>query len=126
MHHTNTLGFFVIAGLQFGQCRHLMCESRGRCFLWSRLTDRARITDIGSSWVVNGYLNKRFKQEKKKYKHYTVTSLVSLSVPTLEQWMKTLEEFPFSDVLEERIQEDKQLNPPFEAASAYAQSFWCF
>jgi hypothetical protein len=126
MHHTNTLGFFVIAGLQFGQCRHLMCESRGRCFLWFRLTDRARITDIGSSWVVNGYLNKRFKQEKKKYKHYTLTSLVSLSVPTLEQWMKTLEEFPFSDVLEERIHEDKQLNPPFEAASAYAQSFWCF
>jgi hypothetical protein len=44
--------------------------------------------------------------------------------------MKTLEELPFSDVLEERIeeriQEDKQLNPPFEAASAYAQSFWCF
>jgi hypothetical protein len=40
--------------------------------------------------------------------------------------MKTLEEFPFSDVLEERIHEDKQLNPPFEAASAYAQSFWCF
>jgi hypothetical protein len=103
-----------------------MCESRGRCFLWFRLTDRARITDIGSSWVVNGYLNKKFKQEKKKYKHYTVTSLVSPSVPTLEQLMKTLEEFPFSDVLEERIQEDKQLNPPFEAASAYAQSFWCF
>ena len=122
MHHTNTLEFFVIAGLRFGQCRHLMCESRGRCFLWFRLTDRARVTDIGSSWVVNGYLNKRLKQEKKKYKHYTVTPLVSLSVSTLERLIKTLEELPFSDVLEERIQEDKQLNRPFEAASAYAQS----
>jgi hypothetical protein len=115
MHHTNTLGFFVIAGLQFGQCRHLMCESRGRCFLWFRLTDRSRITDIGSSWVVNGYLNKRFKQEKKKYKHYTVTSLVTLSVSTLEQLMKDTGGAPVLKC----VQEDKQLNPPFEAASAY-------
>jgi hypothetical protein len=78
--------------------------------------------DIGSSWVANGYLNKRFKQEKRKYKHYTVTPLVSLSVSTLERLMKTLEKLPFSDVLEGRIQEDKQLNRPFEAASKYAQS----
>jgi hypothetical protein len=101
-----------------------MCESRGRCFFWFRLTDRARITDIGSSWVVNGYLNKRFKQEKKKYKHYTVTSLVSPSVSTLERLMKTLEDLPFSDVLEELNLHRKtsNLNPPFEAASAYAQS----
>ena len=78
--------------------------------------------DIGSSWVVNGYLNKRFKQEKKKYKHYIVTPLVSLSISTLERLMKTLEELPFSAVLEGRIQEDKELNRPFEAASKYAQS----
>ena len=78
--------------------------------------------NIGSSWVVNGYLNKRFKQEKKKYIHYTVTPLVSLSVSTLERLMRTLEELPFSDVLEGRIQEDKQLNRPFEASSKYAQS----
>jgi hypothetical protein len=78
--------------------------------------------DIGSSWMVNGYLNKRFKQEKKKYIHYTVTPLVSLSVSTLERLMRTLEALPFSDALEGRIQEDKQLNRPFEAASKYAQS----
>ena len=78
--------------------------------------------DVGSSWLVNAYLNKRFKQEKRKYKHYTVTPLVSLSVSTLEGLMKTLEELPFSDVLEGRIREDKNLGRPFEAASKYAQS----
>jgi hypothetical protein len=36
--------------------------------------------------------------------------------------MRTLEELPFSEVLEGRIQEDKQLNRPFEAATEYAQS----
>jgi hypothetical protein len=78
--------------------------------------------DIGSSWVVNAYLNKRFKQEKKKYKHYTVTPLVSLSVSTLERLITTLEELPLGDVLEGRMREDKQLTRPFEAASKYARS----
>ncbi len=36
--------------------------------------------------------------------------------------MKTLKELPFSDVLEGRIREDKNLGRPFEAASKYAQS----
>jgi hypothetical protein len=78
--------------------------------------------DIGSSWVVNAYLNKRFKQESKRHKKYTITPLVSLSVSTLERLMKTLTELPFDEVLEGRMQEDKQLTRPFEAASKYAQS----
>lgn len=78
--------------------------------------------DIGSSWVVNAYLNKRFKQEKRQYKRYTVTPLVSLSVSTLERLMNTLQELPFDEVLEGRIKEDKRLTRPFEAASKYAVS----
>jgi len=78
--------------------------------------------DIGSSWVVNAYLNKRFKQESKRHKKYTITPLVSLSVSTLERLMKTLTEVPFAEILEGRMQEDKQLTRPFEAASKYAQS----
>jgi hypothetical protein len=78
--------------------------------------------DIGSSWVVNAYLHKRFKQESKRHKKYKITPLVSLSVSTLERLMKTLTELPFAEILEGRIQEDKQLTRPFEAASKYAQS----
>jgi hypothetical protein len=44
--------------------------------------------DIGSSWVINGYLQKRFKEEKRKYKGYTVTPIVSMSISTLERSMK--------------------------------------
>lgn len=78
--------------------------------------------DIGSSWLVNSYLNKRFRQEAKRHKKYTITPLVSLSVSTLERLMKTLKELPFADILEGRIREDKKLTRPFEAASKYAQS----
>jgi hypothetical protein len=78
--------------------------------------------DIGSSWLVNAYLNKRFRQNSKRHKKYTITPLVSLSVSTLERLMKTLAELPFADILEGRIREDKQLTRPFEAASKYAQS----
>ncbi len=78
--------------------------------------------DIGSSWVVNAYLNKRFRQGAKRHKKYTITPLVSLSVSTLERLMKTLTVLPFAEILEGRIQEDKKLTRPFEAASKYAQS----
>ncbi|PYU19097.1 MAG: hypothetical protein DMG30_25440 [Acidobacteria bacterium] len=78
--------------------------------------------DIGSSWVVNAYLNKRFRQEAKRHKKYTITPLVSLSVSTLERLMKTLKELPLAEILEGRMQEDKTLTRPFEAASKYAQS----
>ena len=78
--------------------------------------------DIGSSWLVNAYLNKRFRQKAERHKKYTITPLVSLSVSTLERLMKTLAELPFADILEGRIREDKKLGRPFEAASKYAQS----
>jgi len=78
--------------------------------------------DIGSSWLVNAYLNKRFRQKAKRHKKYTITPLISLSVSTLERLMKTLTELPFADILEGRIREDKKLTRPFEAAGKYAQS----
>jgi hypothetical protein len=78
--------------------------------------------DIGSSWLVNAYLNNRFRQEARRHKNYTITPLVSLSVATLERLMKTLTELPFADILEGRIKEDKKLTRPFEAASEYARS----
>jgi hypothetical protein len=36
--------------------------------------------------------------------------------------MKTVKELPFAEILEGRMQEDKQLTRPFEAACKYAQS----
>jgi hypothetical protein len=77
--------------------------------------------DIGSSWMTNTYLQKRFKQQKKKYKGYTVTPIVSMSISTLERSMKALGEVSFEAILEDRIQEDKNLGRPFEAASKYVQ-----
>ena len=77
--------------------------------------------DIGSSWVMNAYLQKRFKQQKKKYKGYTVTPVVSMSISTLERSMKALTELSFETILEDRMHEDKQLTRPFEAASKYVQ-----
>jgi len=77
--------------------------------------------DIGSSWVINKYLQKRFKDQKKKYKGYTVTPLVSMSVSTLERSMQALSERSFETILEDRIQGDKNLGRPFEAASKYVQ-----
>jgi hypothetical protein len=77
--------------------------------------------DIGSSWVINAYLQKRFKEEKRKYKGYTVTPIISMSISTLERSMKALTELPFETILEDRMQEDKQLTRPFEAASKYVQ-----
>jgi len=77
--------------------------------------------DIGSSWVMNAYVQKRFKQEKKKYKGYTVTPIVCMSISTLERSMRALTELPFETILEDRMQQDKQLTRPFEAASKYVQ-----
>jgi len=77
--------------------------------------------DVGSSWVMNAYLQKRFKQEKKKYKGYTVTPIVSMSISTLERSMRALTELPFETILEDRMQQDKQLTRPFEAASKYVR-----
>lgn len=77
--------------------------------------------DIGSSWVINAYLQRRFKQEKRKYKGYTVTPVVSMSISTLERLMSALAELSFETILEDRIRQDKALARPFEAASNYVQ-----
>jgi hypothetical protein len=74
--------------------------------------------DIASSWVINNYLNRRF-QEKLKAECKTsheITSLVSMSVSSLERLMHALSEHAFSDVLEKRIAENPELNAPFESA----------
>ena len=80
--------------------------------------------DLGSSWVVNGYLNARFKQQidRKKYKEYTVTPLVSMSISSLERSVNAIRKVPFSQVLENRIAGDKLMQRPFEAASNYVPS----
>jgi hypothetical protein len=75
--------------------------------------------EIGSSWVINGYLNARFAQKRKRWKRHIVTPLVSMNVSTLERSMATLSDHAFSDVLEDRIREDPKLSRPFEAASSY-------
>jgi hypothetical protein len=77
--------------------------------------------DIGSSWLTNAYLQKRFKQEKKKYKAFTVTPLISMSISTLERSMKALAKLPFEAILEDRMHSDKQLTRCFEAGSSYVQ-----
>jgi len=77
--------------------------------------------DIGSAWEVNEYLNTRFEDQfnRKEFKGYTVTPLVSMGIATLEQGIGWLEKMPFSKILEERIKADRQLRMPFEAASRY-------
>ena len=71
--------------------------------------------------MINAYLNKRFKDQLKKHKKYTITPLVSMSVSTLERSMRALSELPFETILEDRIKEDRNLGRPFEAASQYVQ-----
>jgi len=77
--------------------------------------------DIGSSWVVNAYLNRRFKDQlnNKKHKKYVVTPLVSMSISSMERLMWALKDKPFSEIVEQRIQSDKALASPFEAASDF-------
>ncbi|MGB2623712.1 MAG: hypothetical protein WBL56_02480 [Candidatus Acidiferrum sp.] len=79
--------------------------------------------DLGGSWGVNAYLNKRFKDQlgKKSHKRIVVTPLVSMSVSCLERMMWVLEEKTFADVMEERIQTDRSLRQPFDAAVKYVQ-----
>ena len=77
--------------------------------------------EIGSSWVTNAYLNARFNQSliRKKCKPYTITPLVSMNVSTLERSVAALHDHAISEILEERIMEDRKLGRPFEAASSY-------
>lgn len=78
--------------------------------------------DLGSSWMVNTYLNARFKEQvnRKKHRDYTVVPLVSMSVSTLERTVSAMRKIPFSAILENRIRSDKPLGRAFEGASDYA------
>ena len=78
--------------------------------------------DIGSSWMINAYLNARFQQKlvtinKKARKKCKITPLVCMNVATLERCVHILNKAPFSDVLENRIHEDRILGRPFDMAS---------
>jgi hypothetical protein len=77
--------------------------------------------EIGSSWVVNSYLNTRFTSQLKSEDHrgYEVAPLVSLSVSTLERCLHALRVHGFSEILEDRIASDEQLGAPFDAVSSF-------
>lgn len=79
--------------------------------------------DLGGSWGVNAYLNKRFKDQlrRKAVKHIVITPLVSMSISCLERMMWVLQKKAFASVLEERIQRDPTLQQPFDAAVKYAR-----
>jgi hypothetical protein len=76
-----------------------------------------------SSWMTNAYLNARFQQKlsKRRCKPRKVTPLVSMNVSTLERAIPAMSEMAFSDIVEDRIQEDPMLGRPFEAASSFVQ-----
>jgi hypothetical protein len=77
--------------------------------------------DIGSSWMTNAYLNTRFQEKlnRLKYKKFKITPLVSMNVASLERAIAAMHEMAFSDIMEDRIQEDPKLSRPFEAASSW-------
>jgi hypothetical protein len=74
--------------------------------------------EIGSSWVVNNYLNRRFQEQLKAEckAHHEITSLVSMNVSSMERLMHALSDHALSEVLEKRIAENPELNAPFESA----------
>jgi hypothetical protein len=76
--------------------------------------------DIGSSWMTNAYLNAMFQQKRTRHqKRVKITPLVTLNIGTLERACSAMGKMPFSDIMEDRIQEDNELVRPFEAASSY-------
>jgi hypothetical protein len=79
--------------------------------------------DVGSSWVVNAYLNRRFKDQlsPKSHKGIIVTPLVSLNISSLERSMWALKEKSLAEVLEERIHANPDMTWPFDAACKYAR-----
>jgi hypothetical protein len=66
-------------------------------------------------------LNARFHERlnRLKYKRIKITPLVSMNISSLERAVSAMREMPFSDVMEDRIQEDPMLGRPFEAASSW-------
>lgn len=79
--------------------------------------------DAGSSWGVNAYLSRRFKDQvpNKSHKGIKVTPLVTLSISSLERLMWKLKEISFADLLQERIQRNPDLRWPFDAGCSYAE-----
>ena len=77
--------------------------------------------EIGSSFMINNYLNQRFDDQlnRKDYKPLTITPLVTMSAGTVERAMRALAKMPLSTILENRITTDKNFGRPFEAASKY-------
>lgn len=77
--------------------------------------------DIGSCWFVNAYLNDRFEEnlQRKKYRPYTITKLVTMNVGSLERCMKELKRRSFSEVLESRIRANKDMIWTFDKACKY-------
>jgi hypothetical protein len=77
--------------------------------------------EVGSSYIINTYLDKRFDEQlnRKEYRTYTITPLVAMSVGTMERAMSSLAKMPLSAILEERIKANRELSRPFEAASKY-------
>jgi hypothetical protein len=77
--------------------------------------------EIGSCWAINGYLNERFEKQlnRKAYRSYTITPLVSMSVSTLERCVRNMKVMPFAKILEDRVKGNRDLLRPFEAASNF-------
>jgi hypothetical protein len=77
--------------------------------------------EIGSSFVINTYLNERFDSQfkRKDYVPLVITPLVTMSAGSVERAMRPLAKMALSTILENRITTDRQLGRPFEAASKY-------
>jgi len=77
--------------------------------------------EIGSSFVINTYLNERLEAQfnRKDYKTLVITPLVTMSAGSMERAMRPLANMAFSTILENRITTDRQLGRPFEAASKH-------
>jgi hypothetical protein len=77
--------------------------------------------EIGSSFLINTYLNNRFDEQinRKDYKAYVITPLVTMSAGTVERAMRSLAKMPLGTILENRITANHELSRPFEAASKY-------
>lgn len=79
--------------------------------------------DVGSSWMVNAYLNRRFKDGLGSEAHdgIVIAPLVSLNISSLERLMWTLAEKSFADVLDERVRANPDMSWPFDAACKYVR-----
>jgi hypothetical protein len=75
--------------------------------------------EVGSSYIINTYLDKRFEEQlkRKEYRPTTITPLVAMSAGTMERAMRSLAKMSLSAILEERIKANRELSRPFEAAS---------